>query len=133
MQIECQDWRVILDRYDGPETLFYCDPPYVHDTRSSSRYAHELSASDHEELVTCLLGIEGMAIVSGYDHPIYRALDEAGWERYEWETACSAAGKTRATGILGEGSALRMQPRTEVAWRNVAAMYAGGAQYDLGL
>lgn len=26
--IECLDWSDFLRRYDGPDTLFYCDPPY---------------------------------------------------------------------------------------------------------
>ena len=116
VQIEQADFRVILDRYDTPETLFYCDPPYVHDTRKGKRYAHEMTLDDHADLVTLLLGIQGKAILSGYAHPVYQPLEKAGWQRRDWETACYAAGRTRATGIQGEGSALRMQARTETAW-----------------
>lgn len=116
VQIEHQDWQTILERYDTPETLFYCDPPYVHSTRSSGKYDHEMTDEDHEMFIAKLLETEGMAVVSGYEHPIYRALDDADWKRYEWQTVSFAAAKTRATGIQGKGSALRMQPRTEVAW-----------------
>lgn len=116
VQIECVDWRVILSRYDTPETLFYLDPPYVADTRRDGTYAHEMSLSDHAALVEVLLNIRGSAVLSGYAHAVYRPLEDAGWERRDWKTVCHAAGRTRATGILGAGAAKRMQPRTESVW-----------------
>ena len=39
VQIENEDFRKILKRYDGPETLFYLDPPYVTDTRKTTKKA----------------------------------------------------------------------------------------------
>jgi len=114
VQVEHQDWRVVLDRYDTKDTLFYLDPPYIMETRKFGGYAHELSLDDHRDLVERLLHIEGMAVLSGYDHPIYEPL--ASWHRYDFETSCFAAGRTRATGILGERAAMRMQPRIETVW-----------------
>ena len=35
VQIECCDWRVVLERYVGDDWLAYCDPPYVHGARRS--------------------------------------------------------------------------------------------------
>jgi DNA adenine methylase len=34
VQIECDDWRSSLTRYDSPETVFLLDPPYLESTRS---------------------------------------------------------------------------------------------------
>jgi len=116
VQVECQDWRVILERYDRPETLFYLDPPYIHETRKAGEYKHELSDDDHRDLVDILLNIRGMAVLSGYQHPIYGPLENAGWQRHDYEVPCFAAGRTRATGILGNGASLRMQPRIESVW-----------------
>lgn len=116
VQIECADWRVILKRYDTPKTLFYCDPTYLHSTRKAHRYAHELSDQDHDELIAALLGLKGQVVISGYAKPLYARLVTAGWERRDWQTVCHAAGRTRATGIQGKRSALRMQPRTESVW-----------------
>lgn len=116
VQIEHQDFRTILDRYDTSETLFYCDPPYIQSTRSSGEYKHEMTENDHEDFVDLLLGLRGMAVVSGYAHPIYAPLDDSGWTRHDFETACHAAGRTRATGILGEGAALEKQKRIETVW-----------------
>jgi DNA adenine methylase len=116
VQVECADWRVVLERYCGPGYLAYIDPPYVQTARSDERYRHELTFDDHEELVEALLAYDGAVVLSGYDCPSYRRFDEAGWDKHEIKTVCHAAGKTRGTGILGEGSARRMQPRTEVVW-----------------
>lgn len=53
---------------------------------------------------------------AGYAHPVYAPLEEAGWRRVDWETVCHAAGKTRGTGILGEGTGKQMQRRVESVW-----------------
>jgi len=75
-----------------------------------------MTDEDHIELVERLLNIKGMAILSGYASEIYRPLEDAGWMRKDWQTACHAAGKTRGSGLQGKGSALKKQPRTETAW-----------------
>jgi DNA adenine methylase len=121
VQIEHYDFRKVFEIYASPETLFYCDPPYVHSTRSKDLpYAHEMTDADHEDLIEILLNLTGMAVVSGYASPVYDALDLAGWKRTEWQTACHAAGRTRGIGILGKGSAMVKQKRIESAWINPA-------------
>jgi len=116
VQIEQADWRVILERYDTDETLFYVDPPYVSSTRSAEKYEHEINEEDHEDLVNCLLTIDGMAILSGYASDISVPLEQAGWKRQDWNTACFAAGRTKATGIQGNGAAKEKQARVESVW-----------------
>ncbi len=113
VQVENQDFRTILKRYDTSQTCFYLDPPYVHETRSNERYRFELSLEDHVELTELLMRIKGTAVLSCYWHEVYAPLVEAGWERIDWKTVCHAAGKTRGTGILGKGSATAKQPRVE--------------------
>lgn len=116
VQIEQQDFRTILNRYDTPETLFYCDPPYIMATRKQHGYQHEMTEDDHRDFVGLLLRLQGMAVVSGYAHPIYEPLDDAGWTRHDWEVSSWAAGRTRATGILGDGAAMEKQRRVETVW-----------------
>ena len=116
VQIDHKDFKGVFPTYDTPETLFYCDPPYVLNTRKGVRYQYEMSLKDHEDLVKILLGLKGMVLLSGYKHPVYDPLERAGWKRIDYETACHAAGRTRLTGILGEGSAREKQPRTESVW-----------------
>lgn len=118
VQIECADWRDVLSRFAGPGWLAYCDPPYVAGARKAGGYAHELRDTDHAELVETLLRYDGAVLLSGYDNAIYAPLEAAGWDRVEVDVVCSAAGRTRASGLQGVGSVLAKQRRREVLWRN---------------
>lgn len=117
-QIEHTSWQHAFDLYDTAETLFYCDPPYVQETRARHRYAHELTADDHTALVECLLTLQGMAILSGYAHPLYRPLEHAGWQRIDVATAAHTV-KTR-----GDGAGLDQAARVESIWLNPACQAA---------
>lgn len=62
----------VIRQYDGPDTLLYCDPPYLPATRASrSAYAFEMTADDHCELAGVLNGCRGRVLVSGYPSPLY--------------------------------------------------------------
>ena len=72
VQVEQREANEALRYWDGSETVFYVDPPYIHDTRVESEYyAHEMSDEAHEEMVSTLLECRGYVVLSGYDHPIY--------------------------------------------------------------
>lgn len=82
VQIENVDFRQLIKKYDSKDTLFYLDPPYIHDTRKMTyEYANEIYKQDHKELVNLLLNIKSKAILSGYDHEIYNPLIENGWSK----------------------------------------------------
>lgn len=62
----------VIKKQDGLHTLFYCDPPYLHETRSTTgEYAHEMSIDQHRELLDTLAGIEGKFMLSGYPSELY--------------------------------------------------------------
>lgn len=62
----------VIDQQDGPETLFYLDPPYLHETRTSSKnYAHEMSCEGHEELLDMCKQCQGKVILSSYPNQLY--------------------------------------------------------------
>lgn len=81
--IENMDALEMLRRHDGPDTVFYLDPPYVRSSRRAKGplYACEADDAHHEELVETVLGLAGAVVLSGYDSPIYRRLTAAGWDR----------------------------------------------------
>jgi DNA adenine methylase len=116
VQVEHQDFRVVLKRYDTEQTLFYLDPPYVPETRRREAYAHELKASDHEELIRILLQVKGKCILSGYNSSIYAPLEAQGWTRKEIATSCFAVARTEHNNCSGEGSVLAAQKRIECLW-----------------
>lgn len=80
-QIENDDALTVIERFSGPDTLFYVDPPYVLSTRYKSRhyYSHEMTDAQHKELADVLQTVEGMVIVSGYENELYEHLYR-GWE-----------------------------------------------------
>ncbi len=128
VQIDCDDWLRVVDRYDRGRTFFYLDPPYVPATRRGRKYAHELTLADHERLVTRLLALEGAAILSGYDHPVYAPLEAAGWIVERREVACQVVGRTVGTGLRGAGAVRRAgQLRTECLWISPAASLSRSA------
>lgn len=103
VQIENAPALEVIARYDSPETLFYCDPPYVHQTRGDSKaYGHEMTDADHRALAASLRTLHGKVALSGYDGPLYNEL-YAGWNRIEAPAKLCHSVK---------------QSRTEVLWVN---------------
>lgn len=73
VQIEHDSAANVIRRYDSTETLFYCDPPYPHQSRGDSKaYSYEMTDNDHVELARLLHSIEGRAAISGYDCDLMR-------------------------------------------------------------
>ncbi|MBZ7230048.1 DNA adenine methylase [Klebsiella michiganensis] len=99
-----------FDYANAGRVLIYSDPPYLHETRSSSaRYRHEYTSVDHCRLLACLYSMpENVSVIlSGYPSQLY---DETlvGWRSKEFQAM------TRG-GV-----------RTEKIWMN----YAEGRAYS---
>ncbi|WP_323025672.1 DNA adenine methylase [Castellaniella sp.] len=105
--IENRDALDILDIYDGPQTLFYVDPPYVLSTRqmdgAGRYYRHEMDDAAHERLLDRLATRSGMVVLSGYESELYcdRLAD---WKSFRTQSRI-AAGRGGGT-------------RTELVWIN---------------
>lgn len=67
VQIENLDFGTVFEKYDSPETVFYCDPPYV--DVGDDYYQTESGGFDHGRFVESLQELEGYWLVS-YDHRI---------------------------------------------------------------
>jgi DNA adenine methylase len=95
-----QDACDVIRKQDGPNTLFYCDPPYVHETRSTTgEYFHEMTEHQHRKLLDVLAGIEGKFMLSGYPSTLYGEWEaKHGWKRHEYLIDNKAAsGKVKET------------------------------------
>lgn len=106
--IENRSAMEVMVTHDGPSTLHYVDPPYVHSTRSvlggaaHRGYRHELEDDDHIAVARALNNLAGAVILSGYHCELYDDLYRD-WQRVE----CTA---------FADGA----KKRTEVLWlRNV--------------
>jgi DNA adenine methylase len=102
----------LIAAHYSPETLFYCDPPYVHSSRTTyagsgarKGYTHEMTDEDHRRLGAMLIGVKGKVVLSGYPCALYEELF-ANWRRVESKA-------------LADGA----RERTEVLWMNFESEY----------
>lgn len=109
--IENRHYADLIPLYDGPDTLFYLDPPYPHDTRNmrrgNSAYAHEFTDQDHIDMAAHCRNLRSMVVISGYDCPLYQDLFGT------WHKVQKAA--------LADGG----RPRIECLWLNDNAVRRG--------
>lgn len=106
--LENRDALQVIQTWDAPHALFYCDPPYVPSTRKMdhrSRYQEEMTREDHHALVDALLNLKGQAVLSGYrDDHVHAPLEAAGWQRLDMRVSLHASVQDKA------------QKRTECLW-----------------
>lgn len=114
VQIENQDAIGLLKMYDSPDTVFYLDPPYI-DSHVGA-YKHEMTHSQHRDLLDVIFDLEGYVAVSGYANPIY---DNQDWnDRVSWEVGVSLDGRSskgRGKEYL-QGADNKAASATEVLW-----------------
>jgi len=83
VQIENRPALEVIQLYDDRNTLFYCDPTYVHASRGDRKaYGFEMSDQQHRQLAGVLREVKGRVAVSGYRCPL---MDElySGWRCVE--------------------------------------------------
>ena len=103
--VENTDAIKLIKHHDSLQTMFYCDPPYLHETRVvTDAYNAEMTKEQHVELLNTLFDIKGKFVLSGYPSPLYNDFAAlAGWNRREIDVANYAAGgetKRRMTEVL---------------------------------
>jgi DNA adenine methylase len=96
VQIENRPALEVIKLYDSENTLFYCDPPYPHESRGDVKsYRYEMSEEDHVALADVLCNAEGRVAVSGYVCDLLRRLYK-GWHCVESpEKNCHSIKKPR--------------------------------------
>lgn len=104
VQIENLPAVELINRYDTADVFMYIDPPYLHSTRKNYLYKHEMTDTQHEELLKVLIAHPGKILISGYDSDLYNSYLD-GWQKVRINT-CAEKG-------------LR---RTEVLWMNYSSL-----------
>jgi DNA adenine methylase len=105
VQIENRPALEVIRLYDAPTTLFYCDPPYIHETRGDDKaYGHEMTDRDHRELATVLNSVEGKVAISNYDCGLMAEI----YPRKRWHKHVSPEKTIHST----------KDKRVEVLWTN---------------
>lgn len=100
VQIENRPATEIVRLYDDKKTLFYCDPPYVHDSRTDKKaYGYEMKDDEHRELAYVLNRSKGKVAISGYRCDLMTELYK-GWKRIDApEKMCHSVKKNRAEAL----------------------------------
>lgn len=101
-----KDALEVIRAFNTPETLLYCDPPYLLETRvSKTVYSSELSTDDHIELAHALNNFNGKVVLSGYASPLYNRLYK-GWNVDKRKVANHSSQKAKK------------EKKTEMLWMN---------------
>lgn len=82
----------VIQQQDGAATLFYLDPPYLHDTRTTTdSYQHEMTEQNHRELLGVIKQCRGKVMLSGYPNALYDT-ELVGWRREDVHIDNKASG-----------------------------------------
>lgn len=109
VELRNKDAAEVIDELDSPETLFYADPPYLPETRSSGgEYKqYEMTPAQHEDLLERLCEVKGKFILSGYRSSMYDRYAEAmAWNRVDFDVPNHASGSKAK------------ERKTECVWMN---------------
>jgi len=132
--IECDDAIKVIERWDSPQTFFYCDPPYP---GANQGHYKGYTAADLTRLIDDLDRCEGSFLLSNYDQEDI----PAHWERFEFAAYCYAScqgltGPNRDKSRAATSEELGNRTRTEIVWRRfnstpvrpeIEALYQSGA------
>lgn len=109
IEIRNMDAVDFIQKYDDPQAVLMCDPPYCLSTRSTGggEYRHEMTDSDHSRLLDVLSGIHGKFLLCGYRNDLYDSIaDQHGWNRTDFTIDNKASGRKSK------------ELKTECVWRN---------------
>ena len=100
VQIENRPAQEVIERFDYENVFMYLDPPYLWRTRAGKQYKHEMTDSDHEEMLKKIVSSRAKIMISGYESDMYNDYLH-GWKKAYFRS-CSEHNGTR----------------TEVIWMN---------------
>lgn len=93
-QIENRPAVELIERFNYPNVLVYCDPPYVLQTRHGKQYMYELDNKGQNDLLDVLLTHRGPVLLSGYDNDLYNDRLK-GWYKEETTSYSQVCSKKR--------------------------------------
>lgn len=100
VQIENRPATEVIRLYDDRKTLFYCDPPYIHGSRTDKKaYGYEMKDDEHRTLTHALNRCKGKVAISGYKCALMDELYK-GWKRIDApEKMCHSVKKNRTEAL----------------------------------
>jgi DNA adenine methylase len=108
VEIRNMDAIDFIRKYDHEDCLFYCDPPYLPETRVvEESYENEMTLEQHHDLLVALSSISGKFVLSGYPSSVYNDVGYINrWNRVDIK-------------IDSKASSAAVKPiKTECLWMN---------------
>lgn len=78
----------VIKKWDSPQTLFYCDPPYPETDQGP--YKHKFGLEEFQELVNTLENCQGSFLLSCYELDSIKIPET--WEKFQFKAKNSSAG-----------------------------------------
>jgi len=104
--IDCNDAIDVINRWDSPQTFFYCDPPYI-DTDQGHYSGYTIE--QFQELINTLDNIQGSFLLSHYKN--HRCSIPETWEKFSKNSRIS----------IRNNQVAKNKKRTEVLYRKLAS------------
>ena len=95
----------LINKYNNPNTLIYCDPPYEQSTRTDARYKVDMDREGHVSFLDAVIESKSKILISGYDCELYDRLTENGFTKIKFEVKTMDGNFNKKT-------------KTETLWRN---------------
>lgn len=107
VQIECLDFGSVIEKYDGPNTLFYFDPPYVGVEHYYNAPGVKFEMKDHHRLNDYCRNLQGKFSMSYYENPVVRDLYKS-FNVITKNTVKHSAGTTRQKKTPGKPKSVEL-------------------------
>lgn len=95
----------LIKKYNKPNILIYCDPPYEQSTRTDARYKVDMDREGHINFINAVIESESKILISGYDCELYDKLTENGFTKIQFDVKTMDGNFNKKT-------------KTETLWRN---------------
>lgn len=91
VQIENRPAFEVIKRFNYPNVFQYWDPPYLMEVRTGKQYKHEMTDSDHEEMLKLALNSKAKIMISGYESEMYNDYLK-GWNKAYFNSCAEHSG-----------------------------------------
>lgn len=75
----------LIEKYNNPNTLIYCDPPYEQSTRTGARYNVDMNRDGHINFLNSVIKSNSKILISGYDCELYDILTDNGFIKHKFD------------------------------------------------
>lgn len=99
-----RDGVSIIDKYNSDNCFLYCDPPYHHDTRTTTRYKQDMDDDTQLRFLESVNKTNAKILISGYKNDVYNEYLKD-WEEINFEVKTMSGSFKKKTKI-------------ETLWRN---------------